>query len=283
MKLTVFSRKIDVSWTQFLFYTGIFILLTLVPVPALFYLHWQGGMDAFYNAMGAISQIIIVVGAPLTALLLIKLAPRIKLKTDVNFCRAMAVSEFVLFAGISLIASVLLFAMADSESTINLGYFGAVSLGIGQIASIMGAAVSSALLYLWLLFFIKPKKDLGRFVEYALVFAVIAVLLGQYIAFTMQYHLLDVPHRISFNLELLLEFARFVFFGFILLHSMPKKLDEAANAFALLYVLPTAILGLESIAGSGRVLWLFSFIDEITILVVLYLLSKSMMGEKGKR
>lgn len=283
MKLTIFGRKIDVSWNHFLFYTGIFILLSLVPVPALFYLYWQGELDAYYNALGAVYQIISVVGAPLTALLLIKLAPRFKLKKDVNFCRAMAVSEFVLFAGISLIASVVLFAMAGSESTINLGYFGAVSLGIGQIASIMGAAVSSALLYLWLLFFIKPKKNLGRFAEYALVFAVIAVLLGQYIAFTMQYHLLDVPHRISFNLDLLLEFATFVFFGFIILHSMPKKLDEAANAFALLYVLPTAILGLESIAASGRMLWLFSFVDEITILVVLYLLAKSMFKEKGKR
>lgn len=283
MKLTVFGRKIDLAWRHFLFYTGIFAILSLLPVPVLAYFYLAEDMDAYYGVLEAVYQAMVVVGAPLTAWFLVKLAPLARLKKDLNFARAMAVSEFLLFAVISLLASAALFVMAGSESTINLGYFGPVSLGIGQVASFMGAAVSAALLYLWLLFFMKPKKELEGLVEYALVFAVIAVLLGQYIAFTMEYHLLEIPHRISFDLELLLEFAKFVFFGFIILHSMPKKLDEAANAFALLYVLPTAILGLESIAGSGRMLWLFDFIDGITILVVLYILSKSMMKEKGKR
>ena len=282
MKLTVFGRKIDVSWKHFLFYTGIFILFSLIPVPLMLYANWQGDYS-YYDILAIFSTIISIVGAPLTAFVLIKLAPKVKLKKDLNFCRAMAVSEFILFAVVSLAASAMLLALAESESTINLGYFGPVSLGIGQIASFMGGAVSAALLYLWLLFFIKPKKDLERFVEYALMFAVIAALLGQYITFTMEYHLLDIPHRISFDLNLVAEFAGYVFFGFIILHSMPKKLDEAANAFALLYVLPTALLGLESMAGSGRMLWLFSFVDEITILVVLYLLSKSMEKEKRKR
>lgn len=284
MKLTVFGRKIDVSWKHFLFYTGIFVLLSIIPSPIFAYFFLTENMDAYYASMEAVYQVFFVAGAPLTAWVLIKLAPRLKLKKDLNFCRAMAVSEFVLFAVASIFASAVLLAMAETDSTINLGYFGPVSIGIGQVAALMGGAVSSALLYLWLLFFTKPKKKLDEgLVEYALVFAVIAVLLGQYIVFTMQYHLLDVPHRISFNLDLVLEFARFAVFGFIILFSMPKKLDEAANAFALLYVLPTAILGLESIAGSGRALWLFTFVDELTILVVLYLLSKSMEKEKGKR
>jgi hypothetical protein len=283
MKLTVFGRKIDVSWKQFLFYTGVFLLLSLIPVPALAYLYMSGEVDSYYNAMEAIYQIFAVIGAPLTALVLVKLAPKIKLKKDVNFARAMAVSEFLLFTVVSLLAGGAMILLSETDSTLNLGYFGPVSVGIGQVAALMGAAVSSALLYLWLLFFLKPQKEPGMLIEYALLFGVIGVMLGEFSVFVMQYHLLDVPHTISFNMELVLEFARFAVLGFILLHSMPKKLDEAANAFALLYVLPTALLGLESTAASGRMLWLFPLIHYTTLMVSAYLLSKSMMKEKGKR
>ncbi len=243
MRAVIGKRKIEVGWNHILTAAAILIAFAIVFGLMTLGIAYAGSGEIYGPLFTYYSSTVLQVSgvfiAPLMAWLFLRFAP--KGKRDGGFCLSMAGAVFILESGLRIVGDVLLLAILR----VSPQYVAAMIFGI--LGGVAGAAFGSAVIYLWMLYFLKnDRKRLLPSAAYAVAAALAFYALTYMAVFVMEYSSgrVYVP-LISFGDAI--GFAGKIAAGLIVLYHVggKKVVWDDAYIYSGLY-LAVAVLGLLS-------------------------------------
>ncbi len=269
MRAVIAGRDVYVGWSHILTTAAILItyafVVGLITVGAEY--AWSGEVygPLFTQFSSAVLQVSGVIIAPLMAWLFLRFAP--KGERERGLCLSMAGAVFILESALRIVGDIVLLAIL--RDALSPQYVAVAIFGI--LSGVANAAFGSAMIYLWMLYFLKnDRKRLFPSAAYAIAAALAFYVLSYMAVFAMEYSAgtTYVP-IVSFGD--VIGFAGKLAAGFIVLYHIGGKkiVWDDAYAYSGLY-LAGAFLGLLSAvvmppasgpvgaaaALADRVLWL---------------------------
>ncbi len=186
MRAVIGGREIEVGWSHIL--TAAAILIAFVIVVGLITLGVEyagtgliyGPLFTYYSS--AVQQVTGVFISPLFAWLFLRFAP--KGKRDGSLCLSMAGAIFILESALRIVGDVLVLAIL--RDLLSPQYVAAMIFGV--LSGVAGAAFGSAVIYLWMLYFLKnDRKRLFPSASYAVVAALAFYALSYMAVFVIEY------------------------------------------------------------------------------------------------
>jgi hypothetical protein len=241
MKFSVFGREVDLRMVHLLLVISVFLAYGL----AILVLGVAGGVIGESDAAASITNIsnrvigiIVPLDLPLIAFIFLSVLPAFKLQKDVNSCRSVAVAFWLLVFALSVAGFAYLVYLVQG---LPLAY---VLIVIIEYA--LSIAVNLAVVYLWMLIFLKMDWGQVKAAAFPATLAALAIVAS---GIALEYGIFEwfgVGSIPKTGLALIPKTVEELFFALPLIYFLPKKLDTASYAFAGAYV----GIALLSIAGT---------------------------------